>query len=37
MWVSYRGEDVLEESRLVDLEVRDGAAKAVVGADRSVL
>lgn len=34
--VSFRGEDVLEESRLMAFEIRDGATKAAMGADRSV-
>jgi hypothetical protein len=33
---SFKGDDVLEESRLVALEVRDYVAKAAVGVDRSV-
>lgn len=37
MGVSFRVDDVLEESRLMVLEVRDGVAKAVVGDVRSVL
>jgi hypothetical protein len=36
MGVSFRVEDDMEESRLVALEVRDGAAKAAMGVDRSV-
>jgi hypothetical protein len=35
--VSFRAGDIFEESRLVDLEVRDGAAKAALGFRRSVL
>lgn len=37
MGVSFRVDDVLEESKLMALEVRDGAAKAAVGDVRSVL
>jgi hypothetical protein len=36
MGVSFMVDDTLEESRLVALEVRDSAAKAAMGADRSV-
>jgi hypothetical protein len=34
--VSFRDDDILEEARLVALEVRDGAAKAAVRVVRSV-
>ncbi|KEH41038.1 hypothetical protein MTR_1g041135 [Medicago truncatula] len=37
MGVSFRVDDVLEESKLMALEVRDGAAKAAVGDVRSLV
>jgi hypothetical protein len=34
--VSFKGEDVVEESRLVALEARDGVANAAMGESKSV-